>query len=273
MNIQNAPKMQEGMNHLQLRFSTGGKAHVDTQWYATDVCSPYTRLYFVINGSGLLQYRDVRIEMKAGHLYLIPAGLCFSYGCPKEMDKLFFHVTLLQPDGYELLQGLDRILDGPFAVDRIKQMCTYYFGNSCLDAFLLENEVRQAMSQLLLQSGYQMPPVKQYSESVKRTIRYIQQHLSLQLTASSIAENLFLSESQLTRRFREEVGRTVSRYIDDLLFFSAQMQLAANDRSIGQISESLGFCDQFYFSRRFRQRYGVTPRQYRARLSAEPLSE
>ena len=32
---------------------------------------------------------------------------------------------------------------------------------------------------------------------------------------------------------------------------------------ISRISERYGFCDQFYFSRRFKEKFGVTPQKYR----------
>lgn len=269
MEILSAIPIQECMNHLNLRISNSASVRTDASWHEEKVCSPYSRLYFVTGGSGELRYGSTRVQMQPGRLYLIPPGLTFDYCSPVELQKLYFHVNILKPDGYEMLQDIGRILECPYPVERTEQLKTYFFGNNCLDAFLLESEVRQAIAELLVRSGFRAPPIKQYSEPIVRAIRYIQRHLTLQLTAASIAEELFLSESQLTRRFRTEVGCTVSQYVDDLLFFSAQMQLASDDRSIGEISEALGFCDQFYFSRRFRQRYGVTPRQYRARLLTE----
>ena len=34
-----------------------------------------------------------------------------------------------------------------------------------------------------------------------------------------------------------------------------------------EISERLGFCDQFYFSRRFKEKYGSSPREYRKKTN------
>lgn len=269
MKIYHSEMMMQAMNQLKLQFVESGWVHADPTWHAENVCSPYSRLYFIADGMGCLETEEQCIQMQPGNVYLIPAGVTFSYHCPSEMDKLYFHVTVLMPNGFDLLRGARKILSGPYLCERILQMRERYFRKGNLDAFVQEAEVRYAMAELLAQMCTDFPPITEYSEPVDQAIRYIRQHLSLQLTAAHIAEKLFLSESQLSRRFREETGCTVSQYIDDLLFFSAQMQLAGNDRSIGEISESLGFCDQFYFSRRFRQRYHITPRQYRERLLAE----
>jgi AraC-like DNA-binding protein len=55
----------------------------------------------------------------------------------------------------------------------------------------------------------------------------------------------------------------VGKYINDLLMFEAGRLLAADGRTIGEISAALGFCDQFYFSRRFAGHFLMTPREYR----------
>ena len=43
--------------------------------------------------------------LRAGYMYLIPSGLKFDYWCDGEMDKLYIHVALELPDGFDLLGG------------------------------------------------------------------------------------------------------------------------------------------------------------------------
>ena len=43
----------------------------------------------------------------------------------------------------------------------------------------------------------------------------------------------------------------------------AEQLLLKSDLTVLQISERFGFCDQFYFSRRFKMKYGETPQKYR----------
>ena len=89
----------------------------------------------------------------------------------------------------------------------------------------------------------------------------------VQLTTKELAEQLFICESTLCKKFKNEVGVTIGTYIDDLIFFNAEKMLLKTKWSINQISETLGFCDQFYFSRRFKHKYGQTPLEYRKKLS------
>lgn len=269
MRTESSPLAVYAINSLTMRISDSGYVYTDDHWRSKNVCSPYSRLYLVTAGHGELETNGTSIPLTAGHAYLIPAGLTFGYCSPTGLEKLYFHVTLQQPNGFELLTSVKRILQTEMDVDQIRQMQALYRAPDWTRAFLLDGAVRSVIATLLRSDALPVLPIAQYSEPVTRAIAYIRAHLSLQLSESSIASQLFLSESQLSRRFREEVGCTISRYIDDLIYFEAELQLAADTHTIGEISEMLGFCDQFYFSRRFRRRHGITPREYRARLRAE----
>ena len=53
------------------------------------------------------------------------------------------------------------------------------------------------------------------------------------------------------------------------VFIQAKKLLANEQLSIAEISTRLGFCDQFYFSRRFKQKFGETPSSFRKRHPEE----
>ena len=116
-------------------------------------------------------------------------------------------------------------------------------------------------------------PWKEYGFEVRlattrqtEALDYIEKNLSLKLTASEIAKNLFVSESKLVKLFKSEIGVTIGKYIDDYLFDYAEHLLLNTKLSIRQISEKLEFCDQFYFSLKFTVKYGKSPRTYRKEM-------
>ena len=79
-------------------------------WQADNVCSPYTRIYMVTDGNGFLAWHDQKILMEPGYIYIIPASLRFSFGCPDKLYKTFFHISIPTPDGYDLLEQLNRCI-------------------------------------------------------------------------------------------------------------------------------------------------------------------
>ena len=83
------------------------------------------------------------------------------------------------------------------------------------------------------------------------------------MTVKEVAKICLCSPNKLSAVFLSEIGQSVSAYIDDLLMSEAKNLLLYTDKSIAKISEKLGFCDQFYFSRLFKKRFGLSPLQYR----------
>ena len=92
---------------------------------------------------------------------------------------------------------------------------------------------------------------------------YIQHNLSAVLQVNELAQRRFVSKTYLERCFREEVGLSVGRYIDEQLMRMARWWLSQTSHSITAISQLLGYSDPCYFSRRFRQLMGITPLAYR----------
>ena len=150
----------------------------------------------------------------------------------------------------------------------VKNLKEIYFGTTISKTLQLKKELYSVAARFISELGLDAAAAETYSVMVQKAIDYIQLNLSDNLTISELCDKLYVSESTLRKNFKNEVGTTIGRYIDDLLFFTAQKLLQKSEWTIGQISESLGFCDQFYFSRRFKERYNITPLKYRKKGNA-----
>ena len=259
---------QSGLNALELAVSDSGYATLNTDWHSENVCSPYSRLYLVESGEGLLEANHQPVVMRPGFVYLVPPGLRFSYSCSSSFSKLFFHVSLLKPNGYDLFQSFGRIGVIPLEQTRFQALLRLYRGTQLSDTVRLKLCLYEILDQFITQYAFAREDITLYSRHVWETIRYIQSNLSARLSVQILADRLFVSKSFLSDKFRGEVGVPLGKYIDDQLMAAAQWQLLRTDASIGEISNNLGFCDQFYFSRRFKQLCGETPLQYRKKIRA-----
>ena len=75
-----------------------------------------------------------------------------------------------------------------------------------------------------------------------------------------------MGESQLRRKLQELTGKNVPAYVTQLRMEKAMRLLREEqDMLIGDIADQCGFQDVAYFSRVFRQQYGMTPTQARNR--------
>lgn len=80
------------------------------------------------------------------------------------------------------------------------------------------------------------------------------------------AERMCCSYATFRRRFTRLAGLSPTRYIAQRRIEQACDLMHRTDLNDKQIAHHLGFCDEFHFSRRFKQIVGVPPSAYRASL-------
>ena len=84
------------------------------------------------------------------------------------------------------------------------------------------------------------------------------------LNVDRIALTFKMGESQLRHRIQELTGKSLTAYVSQLRMEKAMALLCGEkDLLIGEVAERCGYADVAYFSRVFRQHYGMTPTQAR----------
>ena len=91
---------------------------------------------------------------------------------------------------------------------------------------------------------------------------YIRKNLNT-VTVKDIAQHLNISERTLLNVFKSKLNISTVNYISKIKTDMARHMLLTTDSNIKKISESLGYNDQFIFSYAFKQRFKLSPRQYR----------
>ena len=83
------------------------------------------------------------------------------------------------------------------------------------------------------------------------------------LRLAALAAAVHLSPSRLAHLFQEQIGQTVAETQRQLRLRQAARLLRHSARSVQEIAAEVGFHCPFHFSRRFRQAFGASPREYR----------
>lgn len=78
-----------------------------------------------------------------------------------------------------------------------------------------------------------------------------------------LARKASYSLDHFTRIFRNVLGVSPQEYLIDLRIKKAEQMLAASDLNIVQIASELGYCDKYFFSKQFKNRTGLTPKEFR----------
>ena len=102
------------------------------------------------------------------------------------------------------------------------------------------------------------------SQYVLNAIKYIQFNYSHDISIDDVAKSVGVSRSHLYRVFMLNVGQSPIDYLTEYRINEACKLLRAGNLSIAEVAISVGFFDQFYFSRVFKRAKGVPPSKYMA---------
>lgn len=264
MDIQRNSLFPDLWDKVKIELLEAGMARLGTEWRARDVCSPYSRLYYVISGNGTVRLPgEEPKQLRPGRIYLIPNGLDYDYCCEEKLEKLYFHINVRMLDGFDLFRGCRKCCEIEAGAERIARAGELYRSRRPQDYFLLRGEIYLALSQFVEIAGVSEKMGRCYSPLLTQLFSLTRRSISQGVTVKWLAGNLHVSESTLAKQFKKETGMTLGNYMEQRIMGKARQLLVSSDASLGEISEELGFCDQFYFSRYFKARQGATPSVYR----------
>ena len=101
------------------------------------------------------------------------------------------------------------------------------------------------------------------SKPVMQCVDYIYTHIKERITITTLAEYTDLSESYLSRVFKQNLGISISDYIREKKIEKATHLLRYSDKPIVDIANYLSFSSQSHFIQIFENYTGLTPKKYR----------
>lgn len=102
-----------------------------------------------------------------------------------------------------------------------------------------------------------------------RFLDVLERNFVLRRGAREYAEELGVPQAVLSRALAEVTGRRTKELITDRRMLEAMRLLRFTDRPIDETASRAGFDDQLYFSRSFKQYYGMTPTEYRKQIRGD----
>jgi len=91
----------------------------------------------------------------------------------------------------------------------------------------------------------------------------IEREFTGRITLAELARSAHVSPNHLLRLFKTATGSTPGDYLLRVRLRHAAKLLRQSTLAIGEVAEASGFADSNYFSRKFRETYGKSPRAYR----------
>ncbi|MGI6008246.1 MAG: AraC family transcriptional regulator [Ruminococcus sp.] len=98
---------------------------------------------------------------------------------------------------------------------------------------------------------------------INSVIKYLENHYRESLTLAELGKKFHISHYYLSHIFKEQTGYSPIKYAAQLKIGEAQNLLMNTGRSIGSISEYLGFNDSCHFNVMFKKYTNLSPSEYR----------
>jgi len=247
-------------------------------------------LFVVTCGKGSMVCSDREIRMEKGMIIFVPVGKSIviedSTGTENELQfyKLDLTVAEVKEDTsnrmnmrdttehHRFLKGID--IQGSLSLIELN----YSPWSSCLEplAQILRQQtdrdwLEQWEVQLRFQEWFRIllrqsdPETEEPNDRVRlqSSIRYIHEHYNQAITVDDLAADIRLTRASYTRQFKESTGKLPLDYVNAVRLERSKQLLQLTDDRLHDIAQNVGFNNEYYFGRRFKQYAGISPGLYR----------
>jgi len=229
------------------------------------VCTEIEVSFFAVGESEVVAHR--------GDVVFIPQGSCYHVrvrgNAGGGIDSYTVNFRLFDKVGEDILFSnaiavltsrqdnlpdvhLKTLFDTFYRVESIDGVASRNFARIRGEFFLLLDLLAESASQC---GDYYYP--------VRRGIEAFCREWNLNEKIEKYAQLSGVSETYFYRCFRRWSGSSPVEYRNLLRLSNAESMLRCTDMKIGEISETVGFEDPFYFCRIFAKKYGTSPQKYR----------
>ena len=212
-----------------------------------------------IEGNGHSNIGDKAYDFGPGTITCLPPGLCHDKVSTEGFTDIFLLVPHFPTNSNE---DVIHLQDNQSKSFEILMNLTYTsFVNEDVSNFRnLLGAFHELINQLLISWINPInsdPTVEEMKNKLKNSF------MDPEFSISELGSHVFYCSDHLRRRFKKTVGMTPTEYLIDLRLNHAKKLLTEHKGyTISEISTMCGYYDSRYFSRLFKKRLGVTPREF-----------
>lgn len=231
---------------------------------------PYHLIHFVVRGKGTLHINEHIFHVSAGDCFLIPAGKVSYYEASKTDPWCYAWANFLGINSqmylYQLMStSKDKYILHNLDIVKYKELIFKIMsmkGNST-SKYLLSNSIfLQILAMLFDEVKFSDNNLKKLS-IIDEIKFYLDVNYTEKVKLKDLARKFGIHPNYLTRMFHTKYGISPKQYLTSLRLYRACKLLTTTDLSIAIIASSLGFDDQFIFSKIFKKEYDMSPSVYR----------
>ena len=102
-----------------------------------------------------------------------------------------------------------------------------------------------------------------HTDALRRVLSLVDENLHRDIALAEVADAAYLSPNYMSQLLKKQTGLAFVDWLTGRRMDRSRELLAHTDDHVGSVAHCVGFEDEAYFTRRFRQRFGVAPTAYR----------
>lgn len=228
-------------------------------------------LIYCIEGKGWLEIEDKHYDIYPGDLFICPPNIIHSYGADKinPWTKYWLHfrgnkgLIFMECIGISTCCPVFKAGISQNIIERFEHIFEVLkMGYTSANLLVASSDTQLILSELnsIRANG---PFSSEPGTTVEAVIEFMLKHVCDNKTLEDFAHYSQISKYYLIRVFKDKTGYTPYDYYMRLKIQKACELLHSKTKSILGISVSLGFTDQFHFSKVFKKITGYSPTNYR----------
>lgn len=184
----------------------------------------------------------------------------------RDVDTLFLEIAKLHPDSIrkQMLKVLDRLI---YHIEGLKPMILEYDSDYLATVETTETliELKKYMNGLMKHLTVQMrlESDKRSKKRIELAKDYIKNHYMESISLNGIAEVVELNGSYFSNLFKIETNMNFSEYLLNVRINAAKKLLKDPTLKVYEVGQRVGYEDAVSFGRAFKNKVGMSPKQYR----------
>ena len=228
-------------------------------------------IYLITEGSGIYQVRGKSYHLSVGDGFLVLPGEIFSVTADTKTPWTYNWVGMLgELSKHYLEQTAINVSNPVFKFDINGQLLQSVLATSQASQVLEDRNllITSALYKFLYQFCQEFPAKPNANSILSRTIientlYYIHANFGQELRIEELANAVHTHRTQLYKLFKRYLNISPQTYIINYRIARAKDFLSSTTWPIGTVANSVGYQNQFLFSKTFKAHVGDTPSAYR----------
>lgn len=235
-----------------------------TFWQFSQPCRPMDGFLYFIKGGLQFEFEDRRLQANVGDFVYLPAGAVYK-NHKTVSETVFYQVDFeFRRDGEKVPFAKAPIVLGPEASEAMlpcfQRLLDSYITQAPAHSLLEMGLVFEMMSRLS-QHLHEQQGRKTGAYRIQKTVAFLEEHYDEDTPLEELAAMSSTCVSNLEKIFKRSFGLSPVAYRNHLRVQHAK-QLLLNGARVAETATKVGFANEFYFSRVFKNQTGQTPGEF-----------